>query len=219
MSHVGIRFGSHLPCQELEAAEFLTSWDTPTAGLGYVLEMRQKVGNCSKSRFSTEKSGFQQKTAHKQVLDPRPDFSWDIGLQGIYIYIYMGVSENSVPLNPMVLLILIPIKLLFRWEYTQHFQTNPYTFTCVLHVFECNPSSLISDLPHRGTGSSASSSSPFSDSFFAPMASFLSRFETLPGASWRRQSWYLDFLLINLWRYLEISQAIQKHGSFTKMLQ
>ena len=29
----------------------------------------------------------------------------------------MGVSENSVPLNPMVLLILIPIKWLFHWEY------------------------------------------------------------------------------------------------------
>ena len=40
---------------------------------------------------------------------------------------YMGVSENSVPLNPMVLLIIIPIKWLFHWEYTQHFQTNPYT--------------------------------------------------------------------------------------------
>ena len=34
------------------------------------------------------------------------------------IYIYMGVSENSVPLNPMVLLIIIPIKWLFHWEYT-----------------------------------------------------------------------------------------------------
>ena len=76
-----------MPCQELEAAEFLTSWDTPTAGLGYVLEMRQKVGNCSKSRFSTVKSGFQQKTDHNQVLDPRPDFSWDMDLQGNYIYI------------------------------------------------------------------------------------------------------------------------------------
>ena len=31
---------------------------------------------------------------------------------------YMGVSENSVPLNPMVLLIIIPIKWLFVWEYT-----------------------------------------------------------------------------------------------------
>ena len=27
-----------------------------------------------------------------------------------YIYIHMGVSENSVPLNPMVLLIIIPMK-------------------------------------------------------------------------------------------------------------
>ena len=32
--------------------------------------------------------------------------------------LYMGVSENSVPLNPMVLLIIIPIKWLFHWEYT-----------------------------------------------------------------------------------------------------
>ena len=31
---------------------------------------------------------------------------------------YMGLSENSVPLHPMVLLIIIPIKLLFHWEYT-----------------------------------------------------------------------------------------------------
>ena len=44
----------------------------------------------------------------------------------------MGLSENSVPLHPMVLLIIIPIKWLFHWEYTlfsgiltQHFQTNP----------------------------------------------------------------------------------------------
>ena len=32
--------------------------------------------------------------------------------------LHMGVSENSVPLNPMVLLIIIPIKWLFVWEYT-----------------------------------------------------------------------------------------------------
>ena len=31
---------------------------------------------------------------------------------------HMGVSENSVPLNPMVLLIIVPIKWLFVWEYT-----------------------------------------------------------------------------------------------------
>ena len=30
---------------------------------------------------------------------------------------HLGVSENSVPLNPMVLLIIIPIKWLFHWEY------------------------------------------------------------------------------------------------------
>ena len=30
----------------------------------------------------------------------------------------VGVSENSVPLNPMVFMIIIPIKWLFHWEYT-----------------------------------------------------------------------------------------------------
>ena len=44
----------------------------------------------------------------------------------------LGVSENSVPLNPMVLLIIIPIKWLFVWEYTQHFQTNPSEFSTQL---------------------------------------------------------------------------------------
>ena len=45
----------------------------------------------------------------------------------------MGLFENSVPLNPMVLLIIIPIKWLFHWEYTQHFQTNPYVHSPQLH--------------------------------------------------------------------------------------
>ena len=35
-----------------------------------------------------------------------------------YSLSHMGVSENSVPLNPMVLLIIIPVKWLFHWEYT-----------------------------------------------------------------------------------------------------
>ena len=54
----------------------------------------------------------------------------------------MGVSENSVPLNPMVLLIIIPIKWLFHWEYTQHFQTNPYG----THIVPCKD--VVSDLGH-----------------------------------------------------------------------
>ena len=32
--------------------------------------------------------------------------------------LYVGVSENSVSLNPMVFMIIIPIKWLFHWEYT-----------------------------------------------------------------------------------------------------
>ena len=38
---------------------------------------------------------------------------------------FLGVSENSVPLNPMVLLIIIPIKWLFHWEYTL-FSDKPF---------------------------------------------------------------------------------------------
>ena len=30
----------------------------------------------------------------------------------------MGLSENSVPLNPMVFMIIIPTKWLFHWGYT-----------------------------------------------------------------------------------------------------
>ena len=43
----------------------------------------------------------------------------------VYLFIYLFLSENSVALHPMVLLIIIPIKWLFHWEYTQHFQTYP----------------------------------------------------------------------------------------------
>ena len=56
---------------------------------------------------------------------------------------YVGVSENSVPLNPMVLMIIIPIKWLFHWEYSQHFQTNPYVHS----LFEVPPSSHHWSLP------------------------------------------------------------------------
>ena len=46
--------------------------------------------------------------------------------------VQLGVSENSVALNPMVLLIIIPIKWLFHWEYTL-FSDKPNWF--LLKVF------------------------------------------------------------------------------------
>ena len=39
---------------------------------------------------------------------------------------YMGVSENSVPLNPMVLLIIIPFLNGYFIGNISYFQTNPY---------------------------------------------------------------------------------------------
>ena len=42
-----------------------------------------------------------------------------LNLQDTVVFLVdTGVFENSVPLNPMVLLIIIPIKWLFVWEYT-----------------------------------------------------------------------------------------------------
>ena len=60
---------------------------------------------------------------------PNPNPGISLGIRDSwcsFVISNMGVSENNVRLNPMVLLILIPIKWLFHWEYTQHFQTNPY---------------------------------------------------------------------------------------------
>ena len=45
-------------------------------------------------------------------------FHWWTKKEISWCCLHMGVSENSVPLNPMVLLIIIPIKWLFHWEYT-----------------------------------------------------------------------------------------------------
>ena len=43
---------------------------------------------------------------------------------------YMGVSENVVyPIVPNGFADHYPVfKWLFHWEYTQHFQTNPYEY-------------------------------------------------------------------------------------------
>ena len=41
----------------------------------------------------------------------------------------MGVSENSVPLKPMVLLIIIPMKNGYFIGNILYFQTNPYEFS------------------------------------------------------------------------------------------
>ena len=53
------------------------------------------------------------------------------GFSGIFtrfswIFIWVCLKMLCKPLNPMVLLIIIPIKWLFHWE--PYFQTNPYVF-------------------------------------------------------------------------------------------
>ena len=54
---------------------------------------------------------------------------------------HMGLSENSVPLHPMVLLIIIPTKWLFHWGYTP-FSDIPiwlyyYVYCSILHSHLC----------------------------------------------------------------------------------
>ena len=53
---------------------------------------------------------------------------YGIILQNIHyvktIWVCLKIVYPIVP--SLVLLIIIPIKWLFHWEYTQHFQTNPY---------------------------------------------------------------------------------------------
>ena len=41
-------------------------------------------------------------------------------------FLHMGLSENSVPLNPMVLLIIIPMKNGYFIGNIPHFQTYPH---------------------------------------------------------------------------------------------
>ena len=48
-----------------------------------------------------------------------------LGFQVMTSYGYVGVSENSVPLNPMVLLIIIPMKNGYFIGNIPYFQTNP----------------------------------------------------------------------------------------------
>ena len=47
----------------------------------------------------------------------------------------MGLSENSVPLNPMVLLIIIPMKNGYFIGNIPYFQTNPYIYIYTLLLF------------------------------------------------------------------------------------
>ena len=47
----------------------------------------------------------------------------------------MGLSENSVPLHPMVLLIIIPTKWLFHWGYTSFSDIPTYILTFYLAFY------------------------------------------------------------------------------------
>ena len=60
------------------------------------------------------------------------------------------VWKCCVPLNPMVFLIIVPIKWLFHWEYTQHFQTNPNDgLFCAVVKFQSDPPSCLFFWPKR----------------------------------------------------------------------
>ena len=105
------------------------------------------------------------------TLGTVPEFGW---LMEVYsskygnnrfwpIPIHMGLSENSVPLNPMVLLIIIPIKWLFHWEYTL-FSDKPIYGISDLSENSAPPTSLI-------TGNKFSKSSWTDPNRFTPRKS------------------------------------------------
>ena len=63
----------------------------------------------------------------------------------------MGVSENSVPLNPMVFMIIIPIKWLFFWGYTL-FSDIPICRMedCGRHIWDWDVPTLADKGSYRG---------------------------------------------------------------------
>jgi hypothetical protein len=63
----------------------------------------------------------------KQAMKPKMWREFRCGKTGCVFLRYMDVSENSVPLNPMVLLIIIPIINGYFIGNIPYFQTNPYT--------------------------------------------------------------------------------------------
>ena len=53
-------------------------------------------------------------------------FCWSLSLlNGYFIGNIPNIFRHTQLMFHMVLLIIIPIKWLFHWEYTQHFQTHP----------------------------------------------------------------------------------------------
>ena len=49
------------------------------------------------------------------------------------VILNMGVSENSVPLNPMVNDQIIPIKWLFHWEYEPNIFRQTHVMGSINH--------------------------------------------------------------------------------------
>ena len=62
---------------------------------------------------------------------------WRVLAFSIYIYTYMGLSENSVPLWLMKLMIIIPTKWLFHWEYTLFSDIPIYTYVYRYILYVC----------------------------------------------------------------------------------
>ena len=61
-----------------------------------------------------------------RCASPRADGWWHVHQAQLRWKSYGCVWKCRVPLNPMVLLIIIPFLNGYHWEYTQHFQTHPH---------------------------------------------------------------------------------------------
>ena len=75
----------------------------------------------------------------RNIKSSKASISIKYGTKTIIPYpsnIHLGVTENSVPLNPMVNDHYPYEKWLFHWEYTQHFQTNIHLYIHISNFFQ-----------------------------------------------------------------------------------
>ena len=114
----------------------------------------------------------------------------------VYLLIRGCLKIVCTPKKPMVLLIIIPMKWLFHWEYTQHFQTNPY---CSCHNIK-DRKTLQVPRPH-GAGSRSDVSRNSTGEFWRKCREREQAGNLVAsGKSWQHQSYISTY--INLWTSL-----------------
>ena len=103
-------------------------------------EKRIEMATPDPDQFSLYAPWKIQHPHNEHFADSPIQSSISFGLFPCFPYVFhMGVSENSVSLNPMVFMIIIPMQNGYFIGNIPHFQTNPYVFNmfsiCFPYVF------------------------------------------------------------------------------------